>query len=181
MSSVARLALAGSSAARRSPVSAAAGGPRRHVGDLLNDGCERERAGCLREAVEAYNATIAIAEQGGHQQILAEALRRLAILRYREHDVDAARALCHRSFHVATAGRDEVGAAEALNTLATIDLHTGRAKVARTTYERALKLAGHAVELRACIERNIDVLTDGTAHDADTFMRAVGMERIPAA
>src|SRR6266542_3827984 len=66
-------------------------GPRPAVGvrrgvDLLHEARERERAGCIPEAIERYEAAIAAAQKGGEQAVLAEGLRRLAILRHHRDD-----------------------------------------------------------------------------------------------
>src|SRR5256885_16921189 len=51
------------------------------AGDALQRARERERAGCVTEAIDGYKEAIAAAEHGGEATVLAEALRRLAILR----------------------------------------------------------------------------------------------------
>src|SRR2546426_9163730 len=58
--------------------------PRRGT-DWLHEARGRERAGCIPEAVECYESAIATAQQGGERTVLAEALRRLAVLRSEEH------------------------------------------------------------------------------------------------
>src|SRR5436309_9813288 len=55
----------------------------RPAADLLHEARARERAACITEAVAAYEATIAVAEIAGEQAVLAEALRRLAVVRHR--------------------------------------------------------------------------------------------------
>src|SRR2546427_7403715 len=57
----------------------------RPAADLLHEARARERAACIPEAVAAYEATIAMAEIAGEQAVLAEALRRLAVVRSEEH------------------------------------------------------------------------------------------------
>src|SRR5439155_1495389 len=53
----------------------------RQAADFLHEARERERAACLPEAMACYEAAVAAAERGGEQTVLAEALRRLAVVR----------------------------------------------------------------------------------------------------
>lgn len=128
--------------------------------ELLHAGRQQERAGCLPEAAERYEAAVAAAGRLGDARVLAEALRRLAVLTYHREDADAARTLGHRSFEVASAAGEPVLAAEALNTLATVDLQTGDLDAARAGYERALALGGHDRQLRARVEPNLGILAN---------------------
>ena len=48
----------------------------RRGAELLYEARERERAGCIPEAIEGYEAAIVAAEQGEEQTVLAEAKRR---------------------------------------------------------------------------------------------------------
>ena len=134
--------------------------PRLQAIDLLREGRQRERAGCLPEAAENYEAAITEAGREGEARVLAEALRRLAVLRYHRDGPDAARELSRRSFDVASAAGEDVLAAEALNTLATVDLQTGALDDARAGYERALALGGHDRQLRARVEQNLGILAN---------------------
>src|SRR3972149_9582735 len=72
--------------------------PVRASADLVHDARERERAGCIPEAIECYEAAVAQAERNGEQTILAEALRRLGVLRHQRDECEAARRLCHRGY-----------------------------------------------------------------------------------
>jgi putative nucleotidyltransferase with HDIG domain len=117
-----------------------------------------ERDARLPEAAAQYEAAIDEAYGSGATRVLAEALRRLAVLRYQQNDPDAARALCHRSAEVAFESSNDVLAAEALNTLAGVDLQTGALDQARENYERALTLGGHDRELAARVEQNLGIL-----------------------
>src|SRR6476660_4272083 len=92
---------------------------------LLHHARGQEQAGCLPEAVERYETAIAAAERAGDATVLAEALRRLAVLRHYRNDTDAARQLCHRSHEVARDADHSLLAAEALNTLGVLDLKSG--------------------------------------------------------
>src|SRR6266571_3283715 len=64
----------------------------RRAADLLHEARERERAACLPEAIACYEAAVAAAERDGEGTILAEALRRLAVLRRHRSEVAAATA-----------------------------------------------------------------------------------------
>jgi len=48
--------------------------------DLLHEARSQERAACIPEAVRCYEAAISTAERLGEKAILAEALRRLAVV-----------------------------------------------------------------------------------------------------
>src|SRR2546426_8862164 len=73
----------------------------RRSADLLHEARERERAGCMPEAIQGYESAITAAERSGERTVLAEALRRLAVLRQHRDEAARARALCHRSYEVA--------------------------------------------------------------------------------
>ena len=92
--------------------------------------------------MERYQAAIAGAERDGDQRVLAEALRRLAIVRHQRGDAAQARALCLRSYGVGLHIDDAILAAEALNTLGVLDLTTGSLADARETFLQALELGG---------------------------------------
>src|SRR5258706_12915159 len=79
-------------------------GPRPQASDLLHNGRGQEFAGCLPEAIECYEAAIALAEKNEDHTALAEALRRLAEVRYKRGESPLALELSRRSFDVARAG-----------------------------------------------------------------------------
>src|SRR5690348_11191470 len=92
-------------------------GTARSAAETLAAARQRERTGCVAEAIDGYEAAIAEAERAGDGAVLAEALRRLAILRRHRDEPAWARELCQRSYEVASQIGDDVLAAEALNTL----------------------------------------------------------------
>src|SRR5207245_11011121 len=94
----------------------------RRSADLLHEARDRERAGCIPEAIERYESAIAAAERSGERTVLAEALRRLAVRWPRRDEGARARELCRRSYEVAQQLGNELLAAEALNTLGGFDL-----------------------------------------------------------
>ena len=127
---------------------------------VLQQARERERAGCLPEAIERYGAAIAAAERYGDHAVLAQALRRLAVVRHQRGDADQARELCLRSYGVALHIDDEILAAEALNTLGGMDLTTGSLEEARETFLQALELGGASQALRARTEQNLGIVAN---------------------
>jgi len=132
----------------------------RPAADLLHEARARERAACIPEAVAAYEATIAMAEIAGEQAVLAEALRRLAVVRHRRAESVGARELCLRSHAVARRAGNGVLAGEALNTLGGIDLETDAIADARQNFLLALELGGQSRALRARVEQNLGVLAN---------------------
>ena len=140
------------------PLGPARLGPGQRAGDLLREAREQEQAACVAEAVECYKAAIAEAERAHEPAILAEALRRLAVIRYHRNETETARALCQRSIEVATAMQNDVLAGEAVNTLGVLALQCGELAEARAAFLRALTLGGHSRELRARVEQNLGIL-----------------------
>src|SRR2546428_730539 len=132
----------------------------RPAADLLHEARARERAACIPEAVAAYEATIAMAGIAGEQAVLAEALRRLAVVRHRRAESVGARELCLRSHAVARRAGNGVLAGEALNTLGGIDLETDAIADARQNFLLALELGGQSRALRARVEQNLGVLAN---------------------
>jgi putative nucleotidyltransferase with HDIG domain len=132
----------------------------RRGADLLHEARGRERAGCIPEAIERYESAIAAAEQGGDRTVLAEALRRLAIVRHHRDEPGEARELCRRSYEVARQITNDLLAAEALNTLGGLDLASGSLQDARDTFLRALDLGGSNRELGARVEQNLGIVAN---------------------
>ena len=134
--------------------------PPRPAVDLLHEARTQERAARIPEAIAAYEAAIAAAEPAGEHAVLAEALRRLAVVRHRRGDSAHARELCRRSHAVARHAGNTVLAGEALNTLGGIDLETDAMADARQHFLRALELGGQSRELRARVEQNLGILAN---------------------
>ena len=132
----------------------------RPAADLLHEARASERAGCIPEAIERYEAAIAGAERTGERAVLAEALRRLAVVRQKRNESDAARQLCRRSHDVALACDNAVLAGEALNTLGVIELQTGSLADARAYFLRVLEHAGRHGELQARAEQNLGIIAN---------------------
>src|SRR6266704_1519107 len=137
---------------RRTPVHPAA--------ELLHDARAQERAARISDAIASYEAAIAAAEGAEEPGVLAEALRRLAVIRHHRNESDEARRLCHASYTVAHATGNDLLAAEALNTLGGIDLETDAVADARRHFLRALELGGHSRGLCARAEQNLGILAN---------------------
>src|SRR5439155_13294296 len=75
----------------------AAARPARPAADLLLDARALERAGCIPEAIASYEASIRAAGGKGAEDrtVLAEALRRLAVVQHRGSHSAEARRLAH--------------------------------------------------------------------------------------
>ncbi|HEV8511323.1 MAG TPA: hypothetical protein VGQ48_12810, partial [Gemmatimonadales bacterium] len=107
----------------------------------------RERAACIPEAIHLYQDAISTAERSGEKAILAEALRRLAVVLHHRNESARARELCNRSYKVACDMGNDVLAGEALNTMGGLALRTGAMEDARAYFLQALERGGHAREL----------------------------------
>src|SRR5258706_9707721 len=133
----------------------AAGPPEgRRAADLLHEGRERERVACLPEAGAFYEAAVAAAERRGERTVLAEALRRLAVVRRHRSEIASATALCKRSYEVARQAGNDLLAAEALNTLGGLHLSAGAPDDARRVFLDALELCRSSPEGRARLGQN---------------------------
>jgi putative nucleotidyltransferase with HDIG domain len=128
--------------------------------DALHDARTWERAGSIPEAVHGFETAIELAERRGEDAVLAEALRRLAILRHQRDDSAQARQLCRRSYEVATRIGNNLLAAESLNTLGGLEMTTDSLTEARTHFLQALRLGASSRELRARVEQNLGILAN---------------------
>src|SRR5437867_462169 len=140
----------------------------RQAADFLHEAREQERAACLPEAIACYEAAVEAAERDGERPVLAEALRRLAVVRRHRSEVAAATALCQRSYEVARQAGNDLLAAEALNTLGGLHLSAGAPDDARRVFLEALELGGSNREVRARVEQNLGILANirGELHEA---------------
>src|SRR3989442_13122398 len=142
----------------------------RRAGALLHEARDRERAGCIPEAMTCYESAIELAERHREHAVLAEALRRLAVVRYQRDDSARARELCRRSHDVARQIGNDLLTAEALNTLGVLDLKTGSLEEARLNFLRALELGGQSRALWARVGPNLGILANiqGEVYEALT-------------
>src|SRR5207248_479691 len=115
---------------------------------------------CIPEAIERFESAIAASEETGEEAVLAEALRRLAIVRQHRDESARARELCRSSYEVARRIGHDLLAAEALNTLGGLDLTGGSLEDARKAFLQALELGGANRELRARVEQNLGILAN---------------------
>jgi putative nucleotidyltransferase with HDIG domain len=127
---------------------------------LLHEARGLERTARMPEAIQCYEAAISTAEQAGERPVQAEALRRLAVIYHLRNDSARARELCNRSYHIASVAKNDLLAAEALNTLGGLALRTGAMGEARKYLNRALELGGQARELLARVEQNLGILAN---------------------
>ena len=119
-----------------------------------------ERGGRVADAVVSYTASVDSVDAREDGKTLAESLRRLGGLKRRQHDIDAALALCARSHDVAREIGDPVLAAEALNGTALAHLERGEWQRARECLKRALSVGTDCQELRGRIEQNLGVMAN---------------------
>src|SRR5437867_9011897 len=132
----------------------------RSAADLLHEARSRERSACIPEAIQGYEAAISTAERNGERAVLAEALRRLAVVLHHRNEASRARELCNRSYKIAGALGNDVLAAEALNTMGGLALRTGALEEARAHFLQALERGGQARELLARVEGNLGILAN---------------------
>jgi putative nucleotidyltransferase with HDIG domain len=127
---------------------------------LLHDARARERAMCIPEAMQLYEDAISTAESSGENAVLAEALRRLAVVLHHRNESARARELSNRSYKVANDLENDILAAEALNTTGCLSLRTGALDEARAYFVQALERSGQARELLARVEQNLGILAN---------------------
>jgi putative nucleotidyltransferase with HDIG domain len=132
----------------------------RTAAEWLDQARELERAGRVAQAISCCESAIAVAEEGGENRIVVEALRRLAVLRHRRDEREQARTICRQSYELARRIGADVSAAEALNTLGAMDLATGALQDAAQAFLSALELGGISPELRARVEQNLGILAN---------------------
>lgn len=151
------MTLSGLGTTRRDPGTV---GRPRHAVEFLQEGRVHERGGCLPEVIDRYATAVAEAERTADDRVLAEALRRLAVVRQRRNESADARALGERSLAVAERLGDRLLAAEALNTLGGLNLTAGALEDARESFRRALELGGTSLELEARVHQNLGIVAN---------------------
>src|SRR2546423_12014575 len=109
-------------------------GSARSARDLLHEARSRERNACMPEAIQSYETAISCAERSDERAVLAEALRRLAVVLHHRNASARARELCNRSYKVACDIKNDILAAEALNTMGGLALRTGGMDDARAYF-----------------------------------------------
>jgi tetratricopeptide (TPR) repeat protein len=136
--------------------------------EFLREGRAHELGGCMAEALQCYSAAVEAAERSSERAIVAESLRRSAIVQHRRSQPMLARQLCERSHRIALDMGDPLLAAEALNALAGFDLESGSMISARERFHEALELAGSSPHLKGRAEQNLGILANvqGAADEA---------------
>lgn len=117
----------------------------------------KERAGAAGEALAAYEAVIARAG-AGQPEACAEALRRAAVLHHQANDAERARTYCRESMSLGQAIGDDGLIAAALNTLAGVELETGRLPEADRALAGARAHAQRQPAILARVEQNQGIL-----------------------
>ncbi|HEU4698688.1 MAG TPA: tetratricopeptide repeat protein [Gemmatimonadales bacterium] len=121
---------------------------------------QRERTLPLPEARAVYDELVVAATRESNPAVLAEALRRRAILSHQASDDATARAGLQQSYAVARLLADSALAAEALNTLGGLELETGNLVAAEAALTEALGLAAHRPDLTARIAQNLGIVAN---------------------
>lgn len=129
-------------------------------GDRLAAARRLERSGRVASAVAEYECAIVAAELSESYDVLAEALRLLAVVRHQQDDTLSARALCERSYEVAVGVANQLLAASALNTLGGLDLMTGSLDAAERSFLEALERGGSDAALCAKAQQNLGILAN---------------------
>jgi putative nucleotidyltransferase with HDIG domain len=128
--------------------------------ELLLEARSRDRSRPIPEAIASYEVAITAGERESAPTVVAEALRRLAILRGRSGQLEAARALCQRSIHVARELGNARLEAEALNTLGGLALTSGSLDDAHEAFLWALACPANSREIEARVEQNLGILAN---------------------
>jgi len=125
---------------------------------LLSEARVWEQTGYVIEARAAYDRVIAAAMQQRDSPVLAEALRRRAVLVHQAGDSVAAEDGLQQSYAVARLAGDQLRAAEALNALGGLRIETGQLDRAQAVLEEAATLAEDAAALVARVAQNLGVI-----------------------
>jgi putative nucleotidyltransferase with HDIG domain len=127
---------------------------------MLRAGRSHDRAGRLDQAITAYGEAIALAELDRDREVLAEALRRKAVVHHRRNEPILAAELCQRSYDEAVALGDRTLAGEAMNAIGGFRMQLGDLDQARDTFRDALRLAVSENSLLGRIHQNLGILTN---------------------
>jgi len=133
-------------------------GPQLDVATLLSEARVWEQTGYVIEARAAYDRVIAAAMQPRDSGVLAEALRRRAVLVHQAGDSVAAEDGLQQSYAVARLAGDQLRAAEALNALGGLRIETGQLDQAQSVLEEAATLTEETPTLVARVAQNLGVI-----------------------
>ena len=136
--------------------------------NLLQLGRSHDLAGRLEAAASAYEQAVRDATDD-ERPVLAEALRRLGVVRHRRNDPEGGRDCCARSYRESVELGDLLLAGEALNALAGFDFEAGAMAAARASYVNALALAGSSPALLGRIEQNLGILDSVQGDHASAY------------
>ena len=126
---------------------------------LLLEARREEESGAIASAMTRYGAAIAAASDDQELAVLAEALRRLAVMLHQRDETGRAWELCRQSYQVACELGSDVLAAEALNTIGGLHLSSGALEDARRSFLKAIRLGRPSRELCARAEQNLGILS----------------------
>ncbi|HYK11367.1 MAG TPA: HD domain-containing phosphohydrolase [Gemmatimonadales bacterium] len=127
---------------------------------LLSEARRQEESGAIAAAMSRYGAAIAAASDDQELAVLAEALRRLAVVLHQRDETGRAWELCRQSYQVACELGSDVLAAEAMNTLGGLHLSSGALEEARRSFLKAIRLGSPSRQLRARAEQNLGILAN---------------------
>jgi tetratricopeptide (TPR) repeat protein len=127
---------------------------------LLRQACQDQVAGRMREAAEGFAAAIDQGQAEADRSLVAEAMRRLAVLHHLRSEPQAAHHYAEESLRLAQATADPGLQAEALNCLAGFATEAGDLAQARRRYHEALGLSSGAPQVAARVEQNLGMLAN---------------------
>ena len=139
---------------------AAGSSPEESAAALLSAGEAQARSGLLAEAATVFEQALDLAEQHGVPEVMADALRQLAVIAHHHDEPQRAQELAQRSLGLATESGDTLRSARALNALAGFDFESGSMDSARRRFRRALELGGADDALRGKVEQNLGILAN---------------------
>lgn len=125
---------------------------------MLRAGRSHDKAGRLDQAIASYQEAIELARCEMDRAVLAEALRRKAVVHHRRNETEVARELCQWSYDKAVELGDRTLAGEALNALGGFRMQLGELDEARAVFLDALRLALSDNSLRARVHQNLGIL-----------------------
>jgi tetratricopeptide (TPR) repeat protein len=134
------------------------GSARGGLATLLSEARVWEQTGYVMEARAAYDRVIAAAMQQRETAVLAESLRRRAVLLHQAGDSVAAEDGLQQSYAVARLAGDDVGAAEALNAMGGLHIELGQLERAESILQEAATLADNEAALLARVAQNLGVI-----------------------
>ena len=127
---------------------------------VLASAVTRERDGHFAEARATYDTLIPVATRQEDWRVLAEALRRRAVLAHQAGESALARASLDHSHATAMILGDNALAAQALNCLGGVELETGALEEASQVLNEAAGLAQGSPAILAKVEQNLGIVAN---------------------